>query len=198
MDDDNPAEAGLHENRVKARLHENPSEAGPQQLSGGLDLEVLFRQHASLVYRTARALTGSPEEAEDIVQTVFLRVLRGDAGALRKNPKAYLYRAAVNLSLDVLRAKRRRPIIRDVGDLESAAPAAAGFGTDAYHQLEEALAQLDPPSVEILTLRYVHGYNDAEIAQMLGVSRGAMAGRLFRLRRRLKTLLHGIPRGEKQ
>ena len=180
MDEENPAEAGLHE-----RL-EVP------------DLEDVFRQHASLVYRTARALTGSAEEAEDIVQTVFLRLLRGDATALRKNPKGYLYRAAVNLSLDELRARRRRPFIRDVGDLESAAPAATGFGTDAYHQLDEALAQLDPPSVEVLTLRYIHGYSDADIARMLGISRGAMAGRLFRLRRRLKTLLRGVPRGDKQ
>lgn len=188
MDDENPATAALRG---------NPAGAGFNQ-PGVPDLEDVFRQYAALVYRTARAITGSAEEAEDIVQTVFLRLLRGDAGALRKNPKGYLYRAAVNLSLDVLRAKRRRPFIRDVGELESVAPAAPGFGTDAYHQLDEALAQLDPPSVEILTLRYVHGYNDAEIARMLGVSRGAMAGRLFRLRRRLKALLHGIPRGEKQ
>ncbi|MGH9240221.1 MAG: RNA polymerase sigma factor [Vicinamibacterales bacterium] len=180
MDEENPAQAGLH-----GRL-------------GVPDLEDVFRQHASLVYRTARALTGSAEEAEDIVQTVFLRLLRGDATALRKNPKGYLYRAAVNLSLDVLRARRRRPFIRDVGDLEASTPAAPGFGTHAYHQLDDALAQLDPRSVEILTLRYVHGYNDADIARMLGVSRGAMAGRLFRLRRRLYALLRGAARGEKQ
>jgi RNA polymerase sigma-70 factor (ECF subfamily) len=188
-DEESPASAGVHE---------VPAETGFQQSAAVPDLEDVFQQHASLVFRTARALTGSSEEAEDIVQTVFLRLLRGDAGALRKNPKGYLYRAAVNLSLDVLRARRRRPFIRDVGDLEASTPAAPGFGTHAYHQLDDALAQLDPPSVEILTLRYVHGYNDAEIARMLGVSRGAMAGRLFRLRRRLKALLHGVPRGEKQ
>jgi RNA polymerase sigma-70 factor (ECF subfamily) len=186
MDDENPAEAGLHEAR-----------AGRRPASGVPDLEDVFRQHASLVYRTARAITGSSEEAEDIVQTAFLRLLRGESGSLPSNPKAYLYRAAVNLSLDVLRAQRRRPFIRDVGDLESAAPAAAGFGTAAYHRLDEALAQLDAPSLEILTLRYVHGHSDADIARMLGVSRGSMAARLFRLRRRLKTLLRGAPLGER-
>src|SRR5688572_33372399 len=185
------------ENRATAGLRGKPAGAGFNQ-PGVPDLEDVFRQHAALVYRTARALTGSSEEAEDIVQTVFLRLLRGDAGALRKNPKGYLYRAAVNLSLDVLRARRRRPFIRDVGDLEASTPAAPGFGTHAYHQLDDALAQLDPRSVEILTLRYVHGYNDADIARMLGVSRGAMAGRLFRLRRRLQALLRGAARGEKQ
>ena len=163
-----------------------------------LDLEDVFRQHAALVYRTARAITGSSEEAEDIVQTVFLRLLRGEyADNLRINPKGYLYRAAVKGSLDVLRARRRRTFIRDLDQIEAPPSLADAFGATAYYELDTALAQLDPRSVEILTLRYVHDYSDAEIARMLGVSRGAMALRLFRLRRRLKTLLRGTPRGEK-
>src|SRR5262245_33465759 len=160
-----------------------------------IDLEDVFRQHASLVYRTARALTGSPEEAEDIVQTIFLRLLRGEyADNLRTNPKGYLYRAAVKGSLDTLRSRRRRTFIHDVDRLESHARSDQGFG-GAPHWLDAALATLDPPSLEILTLRYVHDYSDGEIARMLGVSRGAMALRLFRLRRRLKTLLVDMPRG---
>jgi RNA polymerase sigma-70 factor (ECF subfamily) len=181
-------------------------DTGPSDKEGGhhgdspvFDLEDVFRQHASLVYRTARAITGNAEEAEDIVQTVFLRLLRGEyANNLRTNPKGYLYRAAVKGSLDALRARRRRASIRDLDQLESSPPLAAAFGGMAYHELDAALAQLDPPSLEILTLRYVHDYSDADIARMLGVSRGAMALRLFRLRRRLKTLLRGAPRGEKR
>jgi RNA polymerase sigma-70 factor, ECF subfamily len=176
-----------------------PAEAGPHGDSAALDLEDIFRQHAALVYRTARAITGSSEEAEDIVQTVFLRLLRGEyADNLRVNPKGYLYRAAVKGSLDALRARRRRAFIRDLDAIESAAPSDAAFGGKPYHELDTALAQLDPHSIEILTLRYVHGYSDGEIARMLGVSRGAMALRLFRLRRRLKTLMRGVPRGEKR
>jgi len=163
------------------------------------DLEEVFRQHASLVYRTARAIIGSSEEAEDIVQTVFLRLIRGEyADNLRANPKGYLYRAAVKGSLDALRARRRRTFIRDLEQMQAPPPLAAAFDGTAHNELDAALAQLDPRSLEILTLRYVHDYSDAEIARMLGVSRGAMALRLFRLRRRLKTLLRGAPRGEKR
>lgn len=174
-------------------------EAAPPEDSVVLNLEDIFRQHASLVYRTARAITGSPEEAEDIVQTVFLRLIRGEyANNLRTNPKGYLYRAAVKGSLDALRARRRRTFIRDLDQIESSPPLPTAFGATANYKLDAALAQLDPRSLEILTLRYVHDYSDAEIARMLGVSRGAMALRLFRLRRRLKTLLRGAPRGERR
>ena len=191
-DDANPASAF-------GRSATADKEAGPHGDSEVLDLEEVFRQHASLVYRTARAITGSSEEAEDIVQTVFLRLIRGEyANNLRTNPKGYLYRAAVKGSLDALRARRRRTFIRDLDQLESSPPLAAAFGGTAYSELDAALAQLDPHSLEILTLRYVHDYSDADIARMLGVSRGAMALRLFRLRRRLKTLLRGTPRGEKR
>src|SRR5688500_14010275 len=182
-----------------ARSATADEKAGPHGGSGVLDLEEVFRHHASLVYRTARAITGSSEEAEDIVQTVFLRLVRGEyANNLRTNPKGYLYRAAVKGSLDALRARRRRTFIRDLDQIESSPPGAPAFGGRAYHELDAALAQLDPHSLEILTLRYVHDYSDAEIARMLGVSRGAMALRLFRLRRRLKMLLGGSPGGEKR
>lgn len=159
-------------------------------------LEDVFRQHAPMVYRTARAITGSTDEAEDIVQTVFLRLLKGDYAAnLRANLKGYLYRAAVNLSLDTLRARRRRAFIRDLDRVEAAAPAATSFD-DVAQWLDRALAHLDPSSLEILTLRYVHDYSDGEIARLLGTSRGAIALRLFRLRRRLKTLLRSTTPGE--
>jgi RNA polymerase sigma factor (sigma-70 family) len=55
--------------------------------------------------------------------------------------------------------------------------------------LYEAIAKLKPKSAEILILRYVHNKSDAEIARMLGVSRGTIALRLFRSRARLKQLL---------
>ena len=52
------------------------------------DFDEIFRQHSSMVYRTARAITGNAEDAEDVLQTVFLRLMRQeDNGQLRKNVK---------------------------------------------------------------------------------------------------------------
>jgi RNA polymerase sigma-70 factor (ECF subfamily) len=162
------------------------------------DFDQIFRQHGPMVYRTARAVTGRPEEAEDVLQTLFLRLIRGEHSAsLWKNPKAYLHRAAVNLSLDLLKARRRQALADDLDALKLADPATADRARPGHQALDAALAQLEPDAVQLLTLRYVHGYTDAEIAGQLGTSRGAIALRLFRLRRRLKRFLVTL-RGEKQ
>jgi RNA polymerase sigma-70 factor (ECF subfamily) len=162
------------------------------------DFDAIFRQHAPMVYRTARAVTGRPEEAEEVLQTLFLRLIRGEHSAgLWKSPKAYLHRAAVNLSLDLLKARRRRAFALDVDALALADPATTHHVRPGHPALDGALAELEPDAVQLLTLRYVHGYSDAEIAGQLGTSRGAIALRLFRLRRRLKRFLVN-PRGEKR
>src|SRR6185503_19623444 len=73
------------------------------------DLEDAFREHSRLVYRTAYSVTGSAQDAEDVVQTLFLQLLRrGFPPDFTKNPKGYLYRAAVNLSLNAVKARQRR------------------------------------------------------------------------------------------
>ena len=169
-------------------------------------LEAVFQEFAPLIYRTARAITGSTEDAEDIVQTIFLRLLRGDYAAnlgtplrrsgrhVPRNPRAYLHQAAVNLALDVLRRRQRRTFIHDVDRLESPAPSATDFDGLQHQRLDAALAALEPEAVHILFLRYAHGYTDAEIAGLLGTSRGAVTLRLFRVRRRLKKLMASAPR----
>ncbi len=79
------------------------------------DFEAIFRQLSPMVYRTARALPGRPEEAEDIVQAIFLKLIERELPVVfRKDPRAYLYRAAVNMSLDVLRSRRRFTFTHEV------------------------------------------------------------------------------------
>ena len=150
----------------------------------------IFREHAQFVFRTAYGVTGSHEEAEDVLQTVFLRLIRREQPPdFRINPKAYLYRAAVNAALDALRSHRRRRLVA-VDELPDLPDAAAEAIDDEHHRaLYEAIAELKPESAQILILRYIHSMSDAEIARMLGVSRGTIALRLFRSRARLKKLL---------
>ena len=156
------------------------------------DFERIFREHASFVYRTAYAVMGNREDADDILQTIFLRLLRRECPPdLARNPQAYLYRAALNLSLDTLKIRRRQPQRTDDPEhIETPAPdSEAPFDDDMHRRLYEAIAQLSPEAAEILILRYVHNTSDAEIAKMLGVSRTVVAVRLFRTRARLKKLI---------
>jgi len=60
------------------------------------EFEEIFREHYQLVYRTAYSVTGSRQDAEDVLQTIFLRLIQREIPPdLRRSPKAYLYRAAV-------------------------------------------------------------------------------------------------------
>jgi RNA polymerase sigma-70 factor (ECF subfamily) len=156
--------------------------------------EELYRLHAEFIYRTAYGVTGRREDAEDVLQTVFLRLLRRDlppGGA--DNLRGYLYRAAVNLSLDALRRRRRLAPVAGSDVPELPAPIDPIDDTD-HRRLYRAIAELAPEAAQILILRYVHDKSDAEIASMLGVSRTTIAVRLFRSRVRLKKRL-GSRRG---
>ena len=67
-------------------------------------LEQIFRVHHHMVYRTAYGVLGNTEDAEDVVQAIFLRLLdRGISPDMTRNPAGYLHRAAVNESLNVIR-----------------------------------------------------------------------------------------------
>jgi RNA polymerase sigma-70 factor (ECF subfamily) len=155
------------------------------------EFEAFFREHYRLVYRTAFGVTGRAEDAEDIVQSVFLKVLCRDSPMeFGRNPAGYLYRAALNLALDTVRRRRRHVLVRDDAFFESASPVAdARDAEDLDNRLWQAVAELQPSSAHILILRYVHNHSLAEIARMLGSTRGTIAVSLFRSRARLKKII---------
>src|ERR1043165_2142058 len=85
----------------------------------GQEFEKLFREHYQLVYRTAYSVAGSRQDAEDVLQTIFVRLLKREFPPdFAKNPKAYLYRAAVNVSLNVLRSRKRQRLTDGIDTLE--------------------------------------------------------------------------------
>jgi RNA polymerase sigma-70 factor (ECF subfamily) len=156
------------------------------------EFEEIFEENYTLVYRTAYGVTGRAEDAEDVVQTIFLRLLqREHPRDLLKNPKGYLYRAAVNLSLTIVQRRRRRALTEESEDLAASIPARASSRAEELHRkLYEAIAQLQPKAADILILRYLHNYSDAEIAKLLATSRGVIAVTLYRSRARLRKLLN--------
>jgi RNA polymerase sigma-70 factor (ECF subfamily) len=143
-----------------------------------------------MLYRTAYSLLDNPADAEDVLQTVFLRLLRREVPSdLGSNPKGYLYRAAVNASLNVIRSRKRQDLVGDATSIETAVEGVDCVAHDAQRRLAEVFATFDPQTTEILILRYVHGHTDAEIAKLLGVSRGMIAMKVFRSRARIKKLM---------
>lgn len=153
------------------------------------DLERIFLEHQGRVFRAAYRVTGSSSDAEDVLQTVFLRLARRDAradGVLHLG--SYLYRAAVNTALDVLRTRRDSVPIEDA-EPRLVAPEDGQGREEMRRQLRRALATLPPRWAEIFVLRHFEGYGNHEIAQMLGMSRATVGITLFRARHRLQKAL---------
>jgi len=157
------------------------------------ELEILFRAHSARVYRTAHRITGSSADAEDVLQTVFLRLAKGqETYDLSQNPEAYLSRAAINASLDLLRSRSR---VRSVGldDTDAGALQSPILNPEVQHVDRElqkliraAVARLGKTAAEMFTLRYYEGYDNQEIARILGTSPMVVGVVLHRARTKLK------------
>jgi RNA polymerase sigma-70 factor (ECF subfamily) len=155
------------------------------------ELERIFKEYYQFVYRTAYGVTGSVEDAEDIVQNIFAGLLRRELPPdLQKNTKAYFYRAAFNLSLNTIRYRKRHPSGSNVEALKTV-PCAPEPSADEEldRRLHEAIAELHPSAAQVVILRYVHNHSLADIAKLLGTTRSTVAVTLFRARARLKKLL---------
>lgn len=147
-----------------------------------------------MVFRTAYRITGNAADAEDVLQTVFLRLVRRGADAeAMENEESYLRRAAINAALDVMRARQAD---RTVELPELAADPAhedGEVGSALRQALGRALAQLKPRQAEIFALRFLEGQSNAQIAHMLEISQVAVAVIVHRtrlqLRKELRTYL---------
>ena len=166
--------------------------SAPQRTSGRPlpeDFEKIFNENQTLVYRVAYRITGNNEDAEDVLQTLFLRLLRREIlPDMERNPRAYMHRAAINIALDIVKLRSRTVasdnIEEHVREQTPAADRMPAFRIQDW--LRDALGELNPRAAEIFILKHVEGYDNAEIAEMLGTSRGTIAVLLFRARARLK------------
>ena len=157
------------------------------------ELETLFRAHHGRVFRTAQRITGSPSDAEDVLQTVFLRLLKGqETYDLSLNPEAYLSRAAINASLDLLRSRNRsKSVALDDVDSESLpgthrSPEAEHADRELRILVRQAVARLGTTAAEMFILRYYEGFDNKEIAALLKTSPVVVGVVLHRARTKLR------------
>ncbi len=150
------------------------------------EFEKLYRDYSDAVYRSAWRIVGNAADAEDILQTVFLRFLRRDsASSLVDQPEFYLRRSAVNAGLDLLRSRHTKSSPKlSLEDLHT--DPAGQPQQELRARLRAALTTLDPRWAEIFTLRYVEGFGNKEIAATLDMSQALVAVILFRCRQKLQ------------
>jgi RNA polymerase sigma-70 factor, ECF subfamily len=147
----------------------------------------LYERHYEAVFRAALRVTGNPADAEDVLQTVFLRVLsrREDADDAPLTA-AYFRRAAVNAAVDVLRRRQLRAAA--VYD-DQASHAAVEPQLLLKERLRRAIAALDSEDATLFLLRHVEGLSNEELAEMFDMEKNNVAVRLHRIRHRLQAEL---------
>ncbi|MDO4269580.1 MAG: sigma-70 family RNA polymerase sigma factor [Eubacteriales bacterium] len=150
------------------------------------EAERLVETYSDLILRLSYTYLKSTHDAEDICQTVFLKLLTsGQTFESPAHEKAWIIRASANACKDALRSVFRR---KTVG-LEAAAQASAPETPDSA--VLEAVAALPEKYREAIYLYYYEGYSVREIASMLGRSEAAVTAHLSRGRQKLRTTLGG-------
>ena len=144
----------------------------------------LYERHYEAVFRTALRVTGRPADAEDVLQTVFVRLLSGsEHDEAARRPAAYFRRAAVNAAVDLL---RRRAVRAETAYDDTAPHAAVETVLLLKEQLRRAIATLDGEDATLFVLRFVEGLSNQELADMFQLEKNNVAVRLHRIRLRLQ------------
>lgn len=159
----------------------------------------LFAEHYRRVLLAAYRITGNLADAEDVAQAVFLRLRNGE-DALLRNEASYLYRAAVNGALDLVRRRKAaaiEPLDSAAGVAAAAAlsPEARLTGRELGRFLRQAIAELPPRAAEMFTLRFLEELGNKEIAVLMSTSQAVVAVTLHHARARVKKRLTELERG---
>jgi len=164
-------------------------------------LEEVFRAHQVCVLKAAYRVTGSMADAEDVSQSVFLRLAGGAINPDRiSNLQGYLRKSAVNTALDLIRSRGHREVvpIESADELQSnsnLSPERVFSSLEIQNWLRRELATLNPRTAEMFALRYLEGLDNPEIAQIMNTSQAVVAVTLHRTRARLKKHLRAFRKG---
>ena len=144
----------------------------------------LYNRYYEAVFRAALRVTGRSADAEDVLQTVFVRVLsRREQAEAALRPAAYFKRAAVNAAVDLL---RRRAMHGETAYDDRAPHAAVEPVLLLKEQLRRAIATLDSDDATLFLLRHVEGLSNQELAELFQLEKNNIAVRLHRIRVRLQ------------
>jgi RNA polymerase sigma-70 factor (ECF subfamily) len=154
--------------------------------------ERLYQRHVKDVYRYVHAVLRNPDDAEDVTQTTFMNAYRAfQRGERPEQPKNWLIAIAHNVCRQRFRQLQRRP--SELPLFEDAAEMAVEEPDDAYtaEDIQRALGQLAFNQRAALVMRELEGRSYAEIAEIMGLTVGAVETLIFRGRRALREQLEG-------
>ncbi len=160
-------------------------------LAGNRDaFGVLIQRYSDPLYRHALGMTGSPDVAEDILQTSFIKAFHHLA-EVRGRFDAWVFRIVANGCKDWLKNIRRTHLSYEEDDQPTsyATPEEELDRTELRTDLDGALSQLPASLREAFVMKHVEGRSYEEMADLLATTVGALKMRVHRAREALQALL---------
>ena len=142
------------------------------------DITRLYEDYSRDVYRLALSYLHSKHDAEDICQSVFLKLLEKDVRFLPGKEKAWLLKCTVNACKNHLSSFWKK----NIQELDESIV----FGSPEEKDLWQQLSSLGPKDRALIHLSYFEGYSHEEIATIMSISRTAVQTRMQRARQKLK------------
>jgi RNA polymerase sigma-70 factor (ECF subfamily) len=164
----------------------------------------LVERHSRAVFRVAQRMTGSAQDAEDVVQETFLKAYK-QLGRFesRANFGTWLHRIAVNCSIDLIRSRPHRESGQDLSDLEQfggddrghtgqASPERLMLSTEVQDRVAAAMASLSQMERAAFVLRHFEGHSIDEISRALGLKTNATKHSVFRAVKKMRVALEPL------
>lgn len=184
-------------------MHLDDAAAVAKAAGGDEDaFRALVERHSRSVFRLAYRMTGSAEDAEDVVQETFVRAYKQLAKfESRANFSTWLYRIGFNCSIDHLRSRDDRETRQTPEVLDRLAPAATGptsedlvFAGQIGTRVQQALNGLSEQERAAFLMRHYHGCSIEEICGALGLKTNAAKHSIFRAVKKMRAELQPLVR----
>jgi RNA polymerase sigma-70 factor (ECF subfamily) len=171
----------------------------------------LVERHSRAVYRLAYRMTGSPQDAEDVVQETFLKAYR-QLGRFesRANFGTWLHRIAVNCSIDLIRGRKHQETAHDESDLDLLDGGSSGsddrndpsperlmLSTEVQERVSRAMDDLTHMERAAFVLRHFEGQSIEDISRALGLKANAAKHSIFRAVRKMRLALEPFVENER-
>lgn len=145
----------------------------------------LYDQYADMVYRIALSYLHSTHDAEDTVQTIFLKLMESDIKIISGKERAFLTKVTINHCKNLLNATKRHESI-PLDEVEGIL-----FSQPEEREVFRAVMELPEKYRLVVCLHYFEGYSFREIAQLLHIGISAVSMRLHRAKNILKNKIGG-------
>jgi RNA polymerase sigma-70 factor (ECF subfamily) len=152
--------------------------------------EALVRKYQRMIHALTFRMTGSPADAEDLAQEVFIQLHR-QLGSFRGESKfsSWLYRIGINTCLNWKKSQQRRAQLHEEWSKEQEIELGPDNTADVSHRVQAALLKLPDKQRAAIVLTTYENMNHAEAARALGCSETTVSWRIFMARKQLRKLL---------